>query len=63
MELQPRNVFGNWLQTSSLLLACEKYSRGNLCLWPHNELSAELGTKKEWLLFLNEEKDLENGTE
>lgn len=46
MELWPKNTFLNHLQTSSLLLTCEKYSKGNPCLWPHNELFAVLEIKK-----------------
>lgn len=48
MELWPKNAFLNCLQTSNLLLAYEKYPKGNPCLWPHNELFAVLGCVCVW---------------
>lgn len=41
----PRMNFWN-LQTSSLLLACEKCFKGNSCLWSHDELLAVLEMKR-----------------
>ena len=46
MELWPANAFVSHLQTANLLLACETYSKGNPCLWPHNELFAVLGINR-----------------
>lgn len=51
MELWLKNAFLNRPQTSNLLLAYEKYSKGNPCLWPHNKLFVVLGGKKKVATF------------